>query len=360
MELQNYIVNTGDYLQSFKEKGLHVRKYSQLQLAIVKYHHDKNYDFDVNPWMRYCRGAVIDIKNNKVISVPPSRAYEESNLEMIMNNHSDEMKYEVLMEGTMVNVFYHKQEWRLSTRSSIGGNNLWDSKMTFKQMINDIMGDESWMDTLKQDHCYSFVLVHTKNRIVSPVNSDMLYLVEQYNTTGDVPVRVENDILEKVGTLPKISKEYISNYFGDLYFSIKGFVIKYKNESQPRIKWINPNYKYVMGLKMHNNNKFLNYIELRQKNLLKEYLRFFPEDVFEFESYRDQFNNVKQLLYDNYKDVFIKKIKTTSDVEYSLKPVIHDLHKIYRETGVKTTFKVVSDYMHTLPAKKVLYMINHL
>ena len=64
------------YLSSFglKEHKLFVRKYSQNGLCIVKGHYNRDYDYENNPWIKYCRGAVIDIKNHKVICIPPEKA----------------------------------------------------------------------------------------------------------------------------------------------------------------------------------------------------------------------------------------------------------------------------------------------
>ena len=44
-------------------------------------HYDKEYDIEMNPWMKYCRGAVIDINKHKVICIPPQKARQTNNLE---------------------------------------------------------------------------------------------------------------------------------------------------------------------------------------------------------------------------------------------------------------------------------------
>ena len=61
----------------FKEHKLYVRKYSNYGLCIVKGYYNKEYDYENHPWIKYCRGAVIDIKNNNVICVPPEKALEK-------------------------------------------------------------------------------------------------------------------------------------------------------------------------------------------------------------------------------------------------------------------------------------------
>ena len=122
------------------------------------------------------------------------------------------------------------------------------------------------------------------------------------------------------------------------------------------IKWINPNYKYVEALKMNHNNKYLNYIELRQQGLLSEYLQYFPEDNHLFNEYRDEFNRIKMKLYERYVSRFIRKEIQNKDIEYPLRPLIFELHKFYQTTGQKINIKVVSDYMHQLDGKKMLFI----
>ena len=62
MELQNFIDENHDYITKFKENSLYIRKYSLLDLILVKAKKDINYDYEKIPWIRYCRGVIINIK----------------------------------------------------------------------------------------------------------------------------------------------------------------------------------------------------------------------------------------------------------------------------------------------------------
>ena len=136
MELQSYITENTDYLSKFKEHKLYVRKNKQLGICIVKCHYDRTYDYKSNPWMKYCRGAVIDILKNKLVCIPPQKAVDTylidipemlytppnkviGKLQDVIDNYSEEYTYEPLFDGTMVNMFYHNDEWMISTRCSI-------------------------------------------------------------------------------------------------------------------------------------------------------------------------------------------------------------------------------------------------
>ena len=57
---------------------------------------------------------------------------------------------------------------------------------------------------------------------------------------------------------------------------------------------------------------------------------------------------------------FVRKEREMKDIEYTLRPLIFELHGYYKETGEIITIKVVSDYMHNLPGKKMLFIKNRI
>jgi len=372
MDLQNYITENTDYLSKFKEHKLYVRKNKQLGLCIVKCHYDRTYDYKSNPWMKYCRGAVIDILKNKLVCIPPQKAVDTylidipkmlykpnkviGKLQDVIDNYSEEYTYEPLFDGTMVNMFYHNDEWMISTRSNIGAKNSWDGKQSFLKMFLEVHGD-AWFTELKKDHCYSFILHHINNRNVSPIETNALFLVENHQITENDIKKVKLQEIENILTIFQLSKEMLEGYKQNIVFSIKGFTIKTEDE---RINWINPNFEYVKTLKMNHNSKYLNYISLKQTRLLSQYLSYFPEDRFLFDEYRDEFNMIKIKLYERYVSRFIRKNIETKDIEYPLKPLIYELHGSYLKSKEKINLKIVSDYLHNLDGKKIMFIRNYL
>jgi len=178
MELQTFIDTEVEYFKKFKELNLHVKTYKNMGLLLVKYHYDKNYDLETYPWIRYCRGAVINTKTKKVICVPPMKAVQETDISKILDEYDDGNQYQLLIDGTMLNVFYHEGEWLISTRSSIGAKNSWEGKQSFISMMNEVINMDTLTDKLSQEYCYSFTLVHKNNRNVSPIFENNIYLVE--------------------------------------------------------------------------------------------------------------------------------------------------------------------------------------
>jgi hypothetical protein len=354
MEFQDFVNQTDNYLQVCKELHLNVIKYKQL--ALIKTYKNNDYDYELYPWMRYCRGIVIDTETNKVICVPPKKSMEIKELtECYFPEHTD-TEYSVLLDGTMINMFYYQGNWILTTRSSIGARTKWDGQRSFANLFKESEPPSTWRDGLKKDHCYSFVLVHKQNRIVSPVNENGIFLVEQHKL-GDTIEKVELDMLVGVQNVITFNSNYLENYQRNLYFSIKGFTM-YKDGI--RYKWMNPNYVYVSGLKANHNNKLMNYITLRQNGNLKEYLQYFPEESHLFNNYRDDYNSMKDDIFNGYLSRFVYKNKTMEQIPYPLRPVLYELHQKYLHTNEKTTMKIVSEYFHQMDGKRIAFMYNYL
>ena len=354
MELQKFINETDNYLQELRKLRLNVIRYKKL--ALIKTYKNNEYDYETYPWMRYCRGVVIDTDTHKILCIPPMKSEEVTELDECVLSDVQDKEYSVLLDGTMINMFYYQDKWILSTRSSIGAKTKWDGKRTFATLFKESAPDTNWNDKLQQDHCYSFVLVHKNNRIVSPVNDNGIFLVEQHKI-GEEIEKVPLDDLEGVHNAITFESDYLDNYRGDLYFSIKGFTIKTKGM---RYKWMNPSYKYVSSLKMNHNHKLMNYVSLRQQRLLTEYLQYFPEESHLFTTYRDDYNSIRDDIFNGYLSHFVHKNKELQDIPYPLRPILYELHKHYLETQERTTMKVVSDYLHHMDGKRITFIHNYL
>lgn len=361
MELQNFINDNEDYIFKFKKNKMQVKNYSKLGLLLVKTYSNNEYDYKNNPWMRYCRGAIINTKTNNLISIPPVKSVKKDDINL--NDYDDNYIFEPLIDGTMINMFYHDDKWMISTRSSIGAMNSWDEKIRFCELFESVRGKE-WYNNLDKTKCYSFVLQHTKNRIVSKIMENNIILVEVYDMKDDnirrlTPNEIEalnND--EKLNTNILMIKENAKEYFNnDLFYSIKGFTIKKGSE---RIKWINPNYEYVSNLKTNFNNKFLSYINLRQEWKLSEYLKYFPEERHKYEIYRERYNIIKNKLYESYVSVNITKDKKLNDIDYVLRPLVYEIHGYYLKTKHKINMQYINDYMQNIPGKKMLFIYNRM
>lgn len=358
MELQNFINNNEDYIFKFRENKMQVKKYTKLGLVLVKAYSNNEYDYKNNPWMRYCRGAIINMDTKRIVCIPPTKSEKKEELEL--NDYDEKYVFEPLIDGTMINMFYHNDEWMISTRSSIGARNSWDEKIRFSELFESVQGTE-WYNSLDKEKCYSFVLQHRKNRIVSQIVEDNIILVEVHDMGDDNMRRLkteEFDTIDGIHNNILMVRENASYYFDPvLNYSIKGFTIKNGSE---RIKWINPKYEYVCNLKSNFNNKFLSYISLRQGWKLSEYLKFFPEERHKYDMYKERYNSIKNKLYNSYVELNINKTIQMNDIEYPLRPLVYEIHGYYLKTKHKINMSYINEYMQSLPGKKLLFIYNRM
>lgn len=358
MELQTFINSNTDYITKFKENNLYIRKYSLLNLILVKAKRGVDYDYENNEWMRYCRGVIINSETNRVVCVPPVKSFRREKI--ITDEYDETFLFEPLVDGVMINMFFHNDEWVISTRSNIGAKNKWDGKTPFHELFKKVNG-ETWFDKLDKNNCYSFTLQHKDNRIITPVYKNFIFMNEVHTLMDGKIIKLkreEHPIIDGIENIKSLEKKDIDLYLeNDNVFSVKGFTIK---KGSLRIKWINPNYEYVEKLKVNNNNKFFSYIELRRSFKLADYLKFFPEEQYLFDNYRNNYNMIKTELYSSYVDLKIKKEKEWSDIRYEFKPLVKELHNDYIQGKGKINSQYINSYMERMPIGKLFFIYNRI
>ena len=107
------------------------------------------------------------------------------------------------------------------------------------------------------------------------------------------------------------------------------------------------------------NNKLLSYIYLRNNNLLNDYLGFFNDDGLLFDKYRNIIYIMKNELYDCYVKFFIKKAIEKKQIPYQLKPLVYDLHNVYKQDKKKITNEIINEYIYKMPDKKLCFVLNY-
>lgn len=356
MELQTYINNHGNYISDFKKLGFKINSYKNLRIVSYPYDKKPEYNSEDDMYKLYLKGAVIDINTNRVICLPPIKSLddfpEEDNLE--------DAVYQSLVDGTMINLFYHGDKWLISTRSEIGGYNKWTNKKPFRQMFDECC--ELECDSLDKNMSYSFVMKHIENRNISPVTRNELILVEIYKFSEDGVKRLEKTEYPELNCTIQDSftdrEEFMKSFQGPVIpYYIKGYTVKCGNL---RYKWINPYFEEVKGLKINMNNHLLNYVELRRNGNLKKYLRYFPEHNHLFNNYKDKIHGLTNDLFTIYKNVFVHKSMDKNEIPYHLNPLVYDIHKRYLQTKTPTNWESVKDYIHTVPSKKLVFAMNYL
>ena len=347
MEIHNYINLNQDYLVKFKDMGLQVNKYNVLGLNLIKY---KN---DVDDFQKYFKSVIINQNTNKIISLSPMKSVQADH-QILLNNNIEISR---LHDGTMINLFYHNDVWTPSTRSYIGAKNYWnkDSKKSFKNMFNECF---TQYDELNINNSYSFVLQHKDNPNISPITDNKVILVEEYSYENDTITKVNLNEKNYSFNFNKTYKNYheLTKNEYDIQKYEKGFNI-YMNDI--RYKMITDDYNYLFNLKPNHNNKLFTFLTLYKQRNLDEYLKSFPDDKKPFEIYKNKYELMRNELYNCYCKHFIEKIIVTKDVPYQLKPLIYELHDIYKSAGQKINMKLINDFLHNTNIKRLTFILNY-
>jgi len=356
------------------------KKYSKIkqEQIIVKDNNEEKYINEANDTdLGLFRSVVCAIINGKlkVLSFSPPKSLNKNRF--IQENNINECSQLDFVEGTMVNVFWDKtaDEWNIHTKSCIGARCSWNSDKTFRFLFLDAMNEQQIeFEDLNKNYCYSFVLQHPENKIVVPLTEKKIILTNVYeiNNEGEnVIITSRDDVVKSFkSNVHQHSPETFENwndllehYASDnMDYTQQGIVIV--NQQGHRIKIRNRNYERVKHLKGNNPKLQFHYYYLRQKGMVTEFLKYYPEYRPLFSQFRNDMHSFTSQLHVNYINCFIQKQKKLSDYPYQFKPHMYALQKMYiDELFAEKKYvnkQVVIDYVNSLPPQRLMYAVNYI
>jgi hypothetical protein len=295
---------------------------------------------------------------------------------------------EAFIEGTMINLFFDKNqgdegEWEIATRSTVGGKISYfikpdkNENHTFRSMFLEICNHVNLeFDMLNKDYCYSFVIQHPDNRIVSIIKEMTLYLVRVYdinNETLKIEEKNKNDFVDLLSkTEVQFPERYEMNSFNEIvkkyasmntHFETMG-VIFYHPKTGQRAKLRNPNYEDVKLLRGNQPKLQYTYLALRNEGKVKDYLKFYPESKKAFSKFREQIHRYTRVLHLNYMDCYVKKNQPLIEYPYQFRQHMYTLHHTHyledlREKKESITYGFVISYINALPSSQLMFTLNY-
>jgi len=405
----NHVLNNNNN----NNENFSVKKYTfnNAIYQIIKYNKEKlkqceKEDYDYYKIMSKFRSVII--KNNKVVCYAPEKSCNYDFFKA--SNNSLECWVEDFIDGTMINVFYDNLNncWEIATRSSVGGKILFFNDVKNYQYFNEFQNNENFknltfrsmffeacqinnfdLNTLDKKYCYSFVLQHPLNRIVTPITNMLIYLVKVYEIIHPLNNCLDQENLNKViineinlndlvnnppyifmNTNVKFVNRYPLNDFkiAEQYyngeqtpFECNGCMI-YNNQGI-RTKIRNNNYEFVRKLRGNQPKLQFNYLALKQQNRVKEFLYYYPEHSVIFNKFKLIVFEYTNNLFKYYIDCFIKKEKPLREYPFQYKNHLFKLHEIFKANlkpeGKKVDKKVVIDYINQLHPAQLMFVINY-
>jgi hypothetical protein len=382
-KINNILSNSEDRITLAKSLNLKYKlwKYSGENYHILKY--DKEWMAnDTQSTIGLLRSLIFKDDGTIVCFSPPKSLFTDK----LSISEEDGYYCQSFKEGTMINVFYDNNinTWQIATRSSVGGNlcfymeNGYKSEHTFKSMFEDCCSQlDIDINKLNKKYVYSFVMQHPLNRIVMPIRTPKLYLVEIFEIQGMtiniLNINWENgelglhggiSILKNVSLINddelKQCKESQASMNTD--YAIMGVVIK--NKHGQRYKFRNPNYEHVRQLRGNQPKLQYQYMALRQENKIAEYLKYYPEQKKAFSQFRDALHAYTEQLYTNYIKCYVKKeaeLKTFPDNFKTHMYILHHEHYLPNLMPNKQHINkgYVIEYFNKIHPAKQMFALNY-
>lgn len=351
-------------------KQKHIKVKQQNELTILRY--DKQFlRLDNINTLGLFRSVIMD--GDEVICFSPPKSL---NCNEFMENFSPtECSQEYFIEGTMVNCFYHKNNWRIATRWDIDANGHFysDGNKSFNEMFHEsLKAINLQLSDLNTDYCYSFVLQHPENRIVVPFISPCVILVAIYKCDGncvyDKTSKVEEEVLSLDIPTPKKFNYTDWKTIQDVFasqstdYKVLGLIFKH-NKTCVRSKIRNPIYEKVRKLKGNQSKIQYQYYYLYQNDKVQEFLKYYPEYKNMFWEFRNELVRWTTRLFELYRDYHVHKVIVLDDIPSQFRTHIWELHQIYltrlKNQGFSITKKDVIHYIYNLETARLMYAINY-
>jgi len=348
------------------------------------------------------RSVVFD-SNGRICCVAPVKMLKLSDdMNSLPVNSADggHLTAEEMVEGIMVNLFWHADKWYIATKSCVGEVS-YDhiveahaeaaiadiddvavpaagaaAAATFQKLgVQEVLRRRicevlsllpGGLDGVPKQYCYSLVVQHPKNQIVNVITVPKLYLVAVYSVTANEAgasadvIRIDRDIFSanfggSVSHMPVgltcIAAEgegegegHTVEDYCRMYASLET-----RSVSLPGVVFVdkdtgfcykkrNPKYESVKKRKGVEQKLMAQYLQLRKDRGIDEYLKYHPQHSRAFRQFRDRLHDYTQRLYDAYIAHYVKKeVKPLKEYDRELKTHMYKLHyDIYLATMKET------------------------
>lgn len=323
----------------------------------------------------------IIIHNGKIVCFSPPKSLDYNTFKEF-NSHVESYA-EDFIDGTMINLFFDeaKNEWEIATRSTVGANtqffvNSEDDKRTFRDMFFEACRLSNLdFNLLDNNFCYSFVLQHPNNRIVTPIDFPKVFLIRAYsinNETNQVTEVASEVLFSNSGGFWNTgilcpqryaidNYENLENYYNNpnTPFYCVGIVV---NSKSSRSKVRNQNYENIRELRGNQSRLQYHYLTLRKNGRVKDFLTFYGEFAPYFSEYRKTIHVYTNNLYSNYIKCYIRKQQELKLFPYEFKVHMFNLHQKYlsdiKPNGGYIDKNYVIEYFNGLHPSQQMHILN--
>ena len=366
-------INNIDSLKEFISKDIYKLKFKEDNSLILIYN-DNNSNLSEN-FVKFFNGVIIDKDTLKIVCYTFDKCDEENNINSDLIN--SDVIIQPVYEGTLIRLFYHNNEWKLSTKKMINAFNAkWASEKSFGDMFVEIFGinnfNNNFIDSLgtNKNYCYSFLMGHNENNIIQNNSNYIIHLNSvDLNNNHEVNFSFPKDIINTIKHINEYGSIMINLNKAELESHIKnikddnglneiGYML-INNDTGNKQKFMKNNYINIRELWGNTNNRLFRYLHLRKNpDKLKKYLEIFKNDKQQFLDYENYLMNVATFILNIYRNRHISKQITK--VPFYIRDIIYKIHGLYLQTKNKVSFQDINVILHDLDEKKFCYIINNI
>lgn len=247
-----------------------------------------------------------------------------------------DLKFYESIDGTLINVYWDNDCWNFSTKGMVNAqNSKWYSDKSFKDLFLEAVNEANIdIESFDKNNCYSFVLKHPLNRIVTYYEKPSIIQVcctDMRNLNivkSNIDVKMPNEII--IDSWDDFEKKITS-----LTYNEEGIMI-FNHNTNERCKIKGKTYLEVKQLIGNHKDLKLRLLSLRkEEGKIQDYLMYYPEH----RKYNIELtNNIKKLItliLDIYTTV--KKERKYIEIPKFLRKTIYKIHDFYHEIMDKFT-----------------------
>jgi hypothetical protein len=336
-------------------------------LYMITYYDGKS-NFD-NPITHKCRGVILEKDTNNIVCYTFDRSVDFINDLTYLNDKfpfNNKTVVQESIDGTQIKLFYYGDKWCVATTRTIDAySTRFSSRRTFGEMFDEALALSNLkLETLNKRKCYSFVLCHPDNRIITKYEKpELVHVFTRDLDTLEVDLSFDIGV-RKPQTLEYQGYEKILEDANKLEYYKEGFVLHSGDEQNKMMKIKSKNYLKCCRMRGNNNNILFHYLELRYNainngNDIENFLKYFNEYREVFKLFEENIRAMVKYIHVEYICRFVNKTIQTNDISWYYRPIIYSLHTNYYNTKKVTSYNEVLNMINHLHPAQLCFLYNN-
>ncbi len=329
------------------------------------------------PHSKWFRSVVWNTATNTPVSVMTQKA-ETDDLLQGERLPAEATRISEYLEGVTLTVFREagSGEVRVSSRSQIGAGGKFYKQATksFAQMLTDALGGAAVESLLGAPvegvgQFVSVLLQHPEHRVVTDIREPRVYVLQSGEVSADGTIKV----CEQPGAMGQAKPETydgpaagvsVADWFAELAatkpWGWQGVMLHDMMGRRWRIR--STVYRMIRSMRGNTPRADERFFGLRAVGLVKTYLIYYPEERQMFWRYEQWLRKATTELFQLYSDVHKTHVVPAESVDGAWLTHLGALHTLYltklRPEGRTVKMGDVVQYMNSLPAPRLLYLMN--